>query len=96
MRNLRLDEQEKAALLYAIEGVGEVYLFGSRVDDGKKGGDIDILVFTKRPAFAISQQVAVRFFSRCEEKIDVVVMDPDNLTEEQRAFADSIEKVRIQ
>ncbi len=36
---MRLDGREKEALNRALEGVeGEVYLFGSRVDDSRRGG----------------------------------------------------------
>ncbi len=43
---MRLDNTQKKALFKAIEGIdNETCLFGSRVDDMKKGGDIDILIF---------------------------------------------------
>lgn len=43
------------------------------------------LPFRREPAFETSQKVAMRFFSMCEEKIDVVVFDPERLTAELRA-----------
>ena len=93
---MRLDNTEKAALKFALEGLNdEVYLFGSRVDDSKKGGDIDLLVFSKEPSYRLSQDISVRFFNKCEEKIDVVVMDPDNLSKEQQAFIDTINMERL-
>ncbi len=92
----RLDDQEKTALDYALDDINEeVYLFGSRADITKKGGDIDILVFTKADPLETSQEIGLKFFEKCEEKIDVVVMDPNNLTEEQQAFLNTITKVRI-
>ena len=95
--SVRLYEIEKKALYNAISNIkGEVYLFGSRVDDTKKGGDIDILIFTKDKAFDTSHNVAVKFFMECEEKIDVIVMNPEKLTKEQKAFFNVIEKIRIQ
>jgi len=92
----RLDDQEKTALDYALDDINEeVYLFGSRADIIKKGGDIDILVFTKADPLETSQKIGLRFFEKCEEKIDVIVMDPDNLTEEQQAFLNMITKIRL-
>jgi predicted nucleotidyltransferase len=45
---MRLYPDEKQALDKALQDVeDEVYLFGSRVDDSKKGGDIDILIYSK-------------------------------------------------
>ena len=45
---MRLTETEvsviKEAVYRRFRSVGRVILFGSRVDDGKRGGDIDILV----------------------------------------------------
>lgn len=45
---MRLTEAEIAIIKEAIykrfRSVGRIILFGSRVDDGKRGGDIDIMV----------------------------------------------------
>ena len=93
---MRLDAEQTSALEYALNLVtDEVYLFGSRLDPAKKGGDIDLLVFSEQDSFQLSQQITLRFFEKCEEKIDVVVMDPSRLTEEQQAFLNLIEKQRL-
>ncbi len=96
LTRMRLDAEQTSALEYALDLItDEVYLFGSRLDPGKKGGDIDLLVFSKQDSFQLSQQITLRFFEKCEEKIDVVVMDPNRLTEEQQAFLNLIEKQRL-
>ena len=93
---MRLDAEQTSALEYALDLItDEVYLFGSRLDPSRKGGDIDLLVFSKQDSFQLSQQITLRFFEKCEEKIDVVVMDPSRLTEEQQAFLNLIEKQRL-
>jgi predicted nucleotidyltransferase len=94
---MRLDSDERKALEKALAGVRAdgVFLFGSRVEDSARGGDIDILIFSGRNPLALSRQVATRFFLHCEERIDVVVMDPRRLTPEQRAFLRTINTVRI-
>ncbi len=46
---MRLDKVQKLALSAALQklGVGDkAFLFDSRVDDAKHGGDIDLLVFS--------------------------------------------------
>jgi predicted nucleotidyltransferase len=84
---MRLSELEKDALKFALEGIpGSFFLFGSRTSDTAKGGDIDILVYTKLPSYQTSKNIAVRFFSKCEEKIDVLVLDPEISNEQQKAF----------
>lgn len=92
----RLDAEEIAALTEALRGVsGEVWLFGSRADPTRRGGDIDILVLTDQPAFETSHAIATRFFSRCEEKIDVIVLDPAHLSPDKSDFLARINRVRI-
>lgn len=56
------------------EPSSEVYLFGSRVDDSKKGGDIDILVLTDKKLhhsdlFKMKQLFISKFGA---QKMDVV------------------------
>ncbi len=94
---VRLDADESAALAYALSAAppGEIALFGSRVEPNRRGGDIDVLVLTDAPAFETSQALAVRFFSPCEEKIDVVVINPNTLTPEQQDFLDRLTRVRL-
>jgi uncharacterized protein len=94
---MRLSKIERQALEEALNGVrGEVYLFGSRVDDACKGGDIDILIFSEENPLFLSQRVTLAFMKICEEKIDVLVFHPQQLKEEQRAFLAVIKKERIQ
>jgi hypothetical protein len=94
--SVRLDADEVAALTEALRNVpGEVWLFGSRTEPSRRGGDIDILVLTSQPAFETSRLISTRFFSRCEEKLDVVVLDPAHLLPEQRDFIDRLNRVRI-
>ena len=52
----------------------EVFLFGSRVDDSAKGGDIDLLLLTeeKLPLFAINQIRRLILNDIGEQKIDII------------------------
>lgn len=84
---MRLDKLEKEALQFAFEGIeGDFFLFGSRANDTRKGGDIDVLVYTNQPAYDTSKTISVRFFLKCESKIDLLVINPQNITPEQKAF----------
>lgn len=56
------------------EGV-KVYLFGSRLDDEKRGGDIDLLVRTegeKKDALARIRMIARLKLHLGDQKIDVI------------------------
>ena len=67
----------------------DVYLFGSRTDDHKKGGDIDLLVEPENLYDELSQ--VVRLKTKLDvllglQKIDVVVArDPSRLIEQEAA-----------
>ncbi|MCL4757186.1 MAG: nucleotidyltransferase domain-containing protein [Rhodocyclaceae bacterium] len=99
---VRLDDEEANALAEALAetiagrgGGGSVALFGSRVSPASKGGDIDLLILADFPPFDTSQAIATRFFERCEERIDVVVIDPDTATPAQTDFLGRLQTVRI-
>ena len=92
---MRLSEIERRGLKYALRGVGyEVAVFGSRIDDSKRGGDIDLIVVAPQLAaderLALSLRIAVAFRSVCDEKLDVHVVDPSDLTAAERAFLGAI------
>ncbi len=94
---VRLDREECAALAYALsqETAVTIVLFGSRTQADRRGGDIDLLILGKVPSFETSQRIATRFFSRCEEKIDVIVIDPETATPAQQAFLNQIQTITI-
>jgi predicted nucleotidyltransferase len=74
---MRLSEYETMVIkqsVYIMDPKASVYLFGSRADDSQKGGDIDLLIISKKikPADKIDLKAAI--FEKLEEqKIDIVI-----------------------
>jgi len=77
---MRLNETEKKVLIDAIHAhdpSASVWLFGSRVDDQKKGGDIDVAIQSKR--IGIMEKIRIKRVvtdALGEQKIDIIV-SPD-------------------
>lgn len=74
---MRLNEYEKNTILAAVKAVdpeARIYLFGSRTDDTKKGGDIDVLIFSNIISFQDKLNIKTQIFEHLEEqKIDLLV-----------------------
>ena len=98
LSDYRLDLIQKKALKYALKNLHSdeaVFLFGSRTDLSQRGGDIDILIYSQRGSFELSRQITREFFKQCEEKIDVLVVNPQKTTAEQDLFIASINKISL-
>jgi predicted nucleotidyltransferase len=74
---MRLSQSERQAILGAIgsqDPQADVYLFGSRVDDGARGGDIDLLVLSRRIDLMAKLDILGDLHRRLgERKIDLCV-----------------------
>ena len=93
---MRLYPDEKDILLDLIKTIpGQVFLFGSRADDTKKGGDIDLLILSDKFTPEAGEQLKRQFYLRLDSKLDVVVFDPKNLTSTQQAFINTLNKIRL-
>lgn len=79
---MRLTETQVKAILesfslYFMKG-DKIWLFGSRVDDSKKGGDIDLYVETNYDDLFIVTKKEIEFVTNLkkiigDQKIDIVV-----------------------
>ena len=78
---MRLEIQDRSVISDAIHRADPdaiVYLFGSRVDDAAKGGDIDLLVLSKKIHLMEKIDILAQLHqSLGERKIDIVVY-PDS------------------
>jgi len=86
-----IEEIKKAAKLVFGADV-KVMLFGSRVYDEKKGGDIDLYVITNNPNVEKKGQFWIELQERLgEQKIDIILSEDKNRTIEQVALKEGIE-----
>ena len=74
---MRITKQERLAINSAIcqaDAEAKVYLFGSRVDDMAKGGDIDLLVLSKTINLMDKLNILAQLHQRIGvRKIDIAV-----------------------
>lgn len=62
--------------LASLSKEAKLYLFGSRVDDAKRGGDIDLLVVSAQLTKKDLRQLRVAFFKVFgEQKLDILLDD---------------------
>ncbi|MBL0037735.1 MAG: nucleotidyltransferase domain-containing protein [Nitrosomonadales bacterium] len=74
---MRLHETERYAIIQSIRSVdpdAAVYLFGSRADDTAKGGDIDLLVLSRKINLMAKLAILAQLHQQLgEQKIDLAV-----------------------
>lgn len=77
---MRLTEAQRQAItdaIHAVDADAPVYLFGSRVDDHAKGGDIDLLVLSSNIDLMAKLDILAHLHQQIgDQKIDLVVQ-PD-------------------
>ena len=93
---MRLNKKQHQAIkdtFLEVFEVGNIYLFGSRVDDSKKGGDIDLyIVSTCKDNFTSKK---IDFLVKLkniigEQKIDIVLSRDKTRPIEQEAIKNGI------
>lgn len=91
---MRLKPEEVHAIKHVIhtfDADAKIYLYGSRVDDTRKGGDIDLLVLSKKISFEERIKIKLKLYDTIgEQKIDLVFPGEHN-----QAFIDMIFKESI-
>lgn len=74
---MRIQPEELAAIVATItsfDNESEIYLFGSRLDDTKRGGDIDILIKSDLICRSMLAHIEDKLFRKIDEqKIDFVL-----------------------
>lgn len=82
---MRLSQHEITSIKNTVadfDSHAKVYLFGSRVDDNKRGGDIDLLIISKTIDLETKLRIRVRLYDLIgEQKIDIVVAKDEKTTD---------------
>lgn len=74
---MRLTENERKAIrsiIHNLDPNASIYLFGSRVFDYKKGGDIDLLVLSSKISDKDRRSIKLKLYEAIgEQKIDLLI-----------------------
>lgn len=74
---MRLTEKEITTIRETILGLdqaADIYLFGSRADDRRRGGDIDLLIASDKLTADDRRKIRLQLYARLgEQKIDIVL-----------------------
>ncbi len=93
---MRIDKEHIEVLknsLKSLDPAAHIYLFGSRTDDSKKGGDIDLLIRSKKLKKSDIRKLRLDFYQKFgEQKIDIILDDG----QQNSAFIDKIKQHAIE
>lgn len=75
--SVRLNQLEINAIKQSVlrlDPYAKIYLFGSRVDMNKEGGDIDLLIWSQTLNYEDKLHIKMRLFDLIEEqKVDIII-----------------------
>ena len=94
---MRLSENERKIIIETIEaifGPCEIYLFGSRLDETKKGGDIDLFIVAQgKDLFKKKIKAAATLERLLLKPIDIVIhKDFDRMIEREALLGEKLTK----
>ena len=96
---MRINDHQKESIIMAVKNTdpeARVWLFGSRVDDSKKGGDIDIAIFSESINKDVMKEIQVKRYI-CdrigEQRIDIVTTSDGSEAIFKLAITEGIELV---
>lgn len=80
---MRLNALELAAIRSTLRGLdplGHIYLYGSRADDARRGGDIDLFLdASKTIDLKSTLTLQYRLSLQCDTKVDLLIKSPDQV-----------------
>lgn len=60
--------------VYSLDKNAQIHLFGSRIDDKKRGGDIDLIIISDKLKFADRGKIYASITRTMDEqKIDIII-----------------------
>lgn len=83
--SMRLTEHQRSTIREAVAAAfgaeAKAWLFGSRINDAERGGDIDLLIETKQSDVSVIARAEIAFLAEVqsklgEQKIDVLLDYP--------------------
>jgi predicted nucleotidyltransferase len=94
MRLTRYEIESIKESFSSIFKEGSIFLFGSRVDDGAKGGDIDLYIQTTKECTTLDNKIKFLVMLKekiGEQKIDVILSRDTSRLIEKEALRGGIE-----
>ncbi|MBM4056009.1 MAG: nucleotidyltransferase domain-containing protein [Planctomycetes bacterium] len=74
---MRLNKGEIEAITESIKDIdrdAKIYLFGSRIDDSMRGGDIDLLIISQKLGYEDNIKIRQRLYEKLgEQKIHIII-----------------------
>ncbi|MFP4025298.1 MAG: nucleotidyltransferase domain-containing protein [Thiohalospira sp.] len=78
---MRLSQDEIKAIketIQSFDSEAKIWLYGSRVDNHKRGGDIDLLIFSQTLNFSDKLKIKSQLYKKIgEQKIDLLIAKDD-------------------
>lgn len=79
---MRIDEQQtriiKTLVAREFAPDARIWLFGSRADDARRGGDIDLYVETRHPELLRELRCRIGIEEALDLHVDLIVAQPDD------------------